>query len=261
LGQAPTKGDSPAPAEAQRDSIVRIAEAILARNDRVRELKDVIKNAKISERRAEAEQKQARLTVEVAKISVTEYQKATYPSDLQVSDGELALAKSDLERAKDRKEWSDRMFQKGSISEAQNKSDGQALDKAEKTVAAAKAKRVKLETEEYPKEVAALEGRVKKADQALARKNSELAETRTRIEKLEQRAKDGALAATEIKILTLIDEGEQLDEKGQPAAANLKFAEAIRLWQSEHAERDRRDVMRRVREAVEEMKGGVAAPK
>jgi hypothetical protein len=261
LDQAPAKGDSPTLNDERKDKLVQIAEAILARIDRARDLKDDIKNSKVSERKAEAEQKQAALTVDVAEISATEYRKGTYPSDLQTADGELALAISDLERAKDRKDWSDRMLQKGSISEVQNKTDGQALEKAKQTLAAAKAKREKLEKEDFPRELAELEGNVKKAKEALARKNSELAETRARLQKLEQRAKDQALAASEIKILTLIDEGGRLEEKGQSAAANLKFDEAVRLWQAEHAQREQRDVIRRVRQAVNEFKGGVAAPK
>jgi multidrug efflux pump subunit AcrA (membrane-fusion protein) len=127
-------------------------------------LQDNLTTQKIATRKAEAEYKQAKLTLEVSQISVQEYEKGTYPSDIQTADGELALAKSDLERAKDRKEWADRMLLQKLLSESQHLADVFALQKAEFTLKQATTKREVLEKYTYNKEMTELKANVKKAE-------------------------------------------------------------------------------------------------
>lgn len=52
-------------------------------------------------RSAQASYLNARLTREVAEIAITEYREGTYVQDLQTAEGEIRLAQSDLERARD----------------------------------------------------------------------------------------------------------------------------------------------------------------
>jgi HlyD family secretion protein len=126
-------------------------------------LQDSLTTQKIATRKAEAEHKQALLTLEVAKISVQEYEKGTYPSDIQTADGELALANSDLARAKDRKDWADRMLKQQLLSESQHLADVFALQKAEFTLKQATTKRMVLEKYTRDKELTELNANVEKA--------------------------------------------------------------------------------------------------
>ena len=76
-------------------------------------LKDSLNNQKISTQQAEASFKQAFLTREVAEYAVKEYVEGVFKQDKATIEGQIALAKSDLERAIDRVEWSDKVKQAG----------------------------------------------------------------------------------------------------------------------------------------------------
>ena len=69
-------------------------------------LRDSLNNQKISTQQAEASFKQAYLTREVAEYAVKEYVEGVFKQDKATIDGQIALAKSDLERAIDRVDWS-----------------------------------------------------------------------------------------------------------------------------------------------------------
>jgi hypothetical protein len=64
---------------------------------------------------ARASYENARLTREVAEIALAEYVQAIYEQDRETILGEIALARSDRERAEDRLEWTERMLDKGHV--------------------------------------------------------------------------------------------------------------------------------------------------
>ena len=86
-------------------------------------LKDSLINQRIATQQGEASYKQALLTREVAEYAVKEYVEGVFKQDEATSRGEIALAKSDLERAADRVTWSTKMFDKGYVSKASNVAD------------------------------------------------------------------------------------------------------------------------------------------
>ncbi len=93
-------------------------------------LKDSLTNQKITTQQAEASYKQSLLTREVAEYAVKEYVEGVFKQDYETSRGEIALAKSDLERATDRVDWSGKMLIKGYVSKAASVADQLALEKA-----------------------------------------------------------------------------------------------------------------------------------
>jgi RND family efflux transporter MFP subunit len=93
-------------------------------------LRDSLNNQKISTQQAEASFKQSYLTREVAEYAVKEYVEGVFKQDKATIDGQIALAKSDLERAVDRVEWSDRVKALGYVSIAANIADHLAQDRA-----------------------------------------------------------------------------------------------------------------------------------
>ena len=71
-------------------------------------------------RRAESAYKQAVLTRQVAELAVREYVEGVFKQGKATIEGQIALARSDLERAIDRVEWSDKAKKLGHVSAAQN---------------------------------------------------------------------------------------------------------------------------------------------
>jgi RND family efflux transporter MFP subunit len=93
-------------------------------------LRDALTTQKIATQQAEASYKQSKLTREVAEVAVVEYVEGVFKQEKSTADGDIALAKSDLERAIDRLNWSKKMFDKGYVSKAQNIADQLSMDRA-----------------------------------------------------------------------------------------------------------------------------------
>ena len=68
---------------------------------------------------ARADQRQAELVLDVAKLAVVEFRNGLLKQTLQDYQGQIALAKSDLERGSDRLKWTKRMESKGYLSSGQ----------------------------------------------------------------------------------------------------------------------------------------------
>ena len=80
---------------------------------------EMLRQQAIVVEQARASELQARLTYEIAVLSVKEYEEGTVLETLKGMEGTVALARSDLSRAKDHMEWSQRMNGKGYASLAQ----------------------------------------------------------------------------------------------------------------------------------------------
>lgn len=126
-------------------------------------LRDNLVNQEIATKRAEADFENAKKTREVAEIAVQEYKEGTYKQDYQNIQGEITLAKSEMERAKDRLGWSERMFENKYVSESQVIADRLAEIKAEISQAQAERKMDVLTRYTYKKQVTELEANVEKA--------------------------------------------------------------------------------------------------
>jgi HlyD family secretion protein len=76
---------------------------------------------------AEAAYQRARLLRQVAEMAVIEYERGIFKQELDTVRGEIALADAERKRAEDRIVWSDRMYEKGHVSKAQNIADKVSL--------------------------------------------------------------------------------------------------------------------------------------
>jgi HlyD family secretion protein len=79
---------------------------------------------------AKAEERQAQLDLEIAQIAEHEYKEGLARQAVQQYLGQIALARSDLQRGSDRLRWSARMLEKGYISAAQLKTEQLTLQRA-----------------------------------------------------------------------------------------------------------------------------------
>jgi len=135
-------------------------------------LKDELTNQEITTSRAEADLNNAQKTLEVAQINVEEYTKGLYPQELKQIEGEIKLAQSDLERAKDKLDWSNQMYKQGYITQAQNLSDKYELQRAEFAYQSSLKKKEVLQDYTYKRQVKQLEGDVEKARSDMLAKKS-----------------------------------------------------------------------------------------
>jgi HlyD family secretion protein len=83
---------------------------------------------------AKAEERQAALDLEIAEISEHEYKEGLSRQTVQQYLGQLALARSDLQRGSDRLHWSARMLEKGYLSAAQLTTEQLAFQRSKATV-------------------------------------------------------------------------------------------------------------------------------
>jgi hypothetical protein len=134
----------------------------------------------LAARKAKARYEIARWTRELAEIALAEYEEVDYPRDLGLAEGEIALAESELARAKDRVEWVKRMIKNGniSISKAQKLSADLALKKAEFELEQALIKRKALVEYTRIKTIKELRSAVEKAraDESAKRVAAEMEE-------------------------------------------------------------------------------------
>jgi hypothetical protein len=72
----------------------------------------------IATRKAEAAYSNAKLTREIAEITLSEYEEGIFVQDLAALEGEIKLAESNLSLAEERLDWARKMFDKGFVSQA-----------------------------------------------------------------------------------------------------------------------------------------------
>ena len=125
-------------------------------------LSDNLVNQRITTQGAESSYLNAKLTRQVAEIAVNEYREGIYKQEMQTALGEIALAESDLKRAEDRLEWSDKMLQKKYISTAANIADKLSLQKSRFSLEQSQTKLKVLKEYTYSKTIKELESEVKK---------------------------------------------------------------------------------------------------
>jgi HlyD family secretion protein len=84
---------------------------------------ELLRVQKIDVERAQADKLQAELDHEIAKLAVVEYRDGTMKELIEDFQRRLSLARSDLQRARDRLDWTHAMKSKGYVSESTVKSD------------------------------------------------------------------------------------------------------------------------------------------
>ena len=90
----------------------------------------MLRAQQLATRRAKALYEIARQNRELAEIAAEEFEDVIYPRELQLVEGQVKLAESDLARSEDRLEWAKRMFDKKYVSQAQKVSEELSHKKA-----------------------------------------------------------------------------------------------------------------------------------
>ncbi len=113
---------------------------------------------------ARAEQK-----LEFSKTDLEKYVEGDWPQQLQKSDESIELAKEELAQAKDRLEWSRKLYEKGFLTRTELETD--ELQFSRSTILLQQEKRAKSLSIEYdnPKQLAVLEAAVTEAERELER--------------------------------------------------------------------------------------------
>jgi HlyD family secretion protein len=158
-------------------------------------LKDSLTNQKITTQQAEASYKQAKLVREVAEYAVREYVEGIYKQDKATYMGQIALAKSDLERAVDRLKWSSEMKKKGYVSIATNLADELTKQQADFDLEQALTQLKVLEDYTKEKQIKSLSSDVEKAKADEYSKQSSWELEKTKERKLEKQIERCTLKA------------------------------------------------------------------
>jgi HlyD family secretion protein len=96
---------------------------------------EMLRQQEITVEQARASHLQARLNHEISLLAVREYHDGTVQQTLNGMEGSIALARSDLSRAKDHLTWTERMKEKGYSSPAQIVSEKHSVSQLELTLA------------------------------------------------------------------------------------------------------------------------------
>lgn len=179
-------------------------------------LRDTLTSQQITTRRAEADYFNALKTREVAEIAVTEYESGTFPQDLKSAEGDLKLALSELERAKERKEYSDRMLQIQYISASQAIADRMAMERAEIQVDNAQRRINVLKEYTRKKQLIELQANVEKAKSDELAKNQSLELEKTKENKLRTQIEKCILKAPSDGIIVYANEQNNMRGNTQP---------------------------------------------
>jgi HlyD family secretion protein len=87
------------------------------------EYKELLRQQRMTVKRARADHRQAELDLEVARVAVIEFREGIYKETLQQLSGQIALGKASWERARDRLGWVQNMLAKGYVPISQLRSE------------------------------------------------------------------------------------------------------------------------------------------
>jgi HlyD family secretion protein len=147
---------------------------------------ELLRVQRITVERAKADQLQARLDHEIAKLALEEFREGTMKETIEGFQGRINLVRSDLERTADRADWSRRMKAKGYVSEAVVSGDAYRLAQMELLVKQEESAFELFKKFTAPKTIRELEGAVISAESILSYQNMRVHRHVGRLEKLEK---------------------------------------------------------------------------
>lgn len=111
----------------------------------------------------------AELEFEFAKEDLIKYKEGEYPNKLSEAKGNIALAEQELEQAKEKYEWSKKLFEEDFLSESELKSDELSWRHSELSLETSRGNLYLLENYTHKRELAELESDVRQKEAALER--------------------------------------------------------------------------------------------
>lgn len=130
---------------------------------------DASENYEVAKNQAQSDIDQAKLNYEFAKQDLEKYIQGEYPDQLKEAESQITLAEEELVQAKDRLDWSEKLYKEGYLSQSELERD--RLSYSQKELALELKKRAKqlLESYTYKRQLAKLESDVSQAKSALER--------------------------------------------------------------------------------------------
>lgn len=144
----------------QREISVRNAEAAYVKSKQ---------NFEIQESQNESDIARAEQDLEFARTDLRKFVEADKPLQLQQADEDIVLANEEYERAKDDLSWSEKLFEKGFLTQTELEADRLSLTRTKIQLEQAKRAKETLEAYELPKQEAQLEADLLEAERELAR--------------------------------------------------------------------------------------------
>jgi HlyD family secretion protein len=159
------------------------------------EYEELLRLQRITLERAKSEYQQATLNLEIARLAVREFQEGTLHETNEDFEGKILLARSELERATDRLNWSRRMNKKGYIPAAVVSTD--EFKKKQMGVALADQETAFAVFKKYtaPKTLQVLQGEVKAAVSTLEYQDLRLHRQQDRLASLERQVEHCTIRA------------------------------------------------------------------
>jgi len=203
----------------QHEQMIDLANQLTGRSDGLGKLEDQLVNQRITVESAKAIFSNAELTREVAEIAVLEYEQGIFPQDEATAQGELKLAQSDRERARDSIEIAkDRLAKikqasKGSAPDIANEftfadillNAEQRLPRSELALRQAESKLKRLQEYTKPRTIKELKSEVEKARSIELAKRAVSELEQSKIKRLEEAIKARNRFARERKARELLD--------------------------------------------------------
>lgn len=144
----------------EQDIRVQNAEASLIRAQ---------ENLAVTQSQAESDVEQATLNKEFAELDLRKYLEAEYPQSLKESDNAVEIAREELQRARDKAEWSKKLYEKKYVTKNEMDADTAAARKSELQLEIAQMKRDVLVNYTKPRDQRQKESDVKQKTAALER--------------------------------------------------------------------------------------------
>lgn len=132
-------------------------------------LVDAREKLAIQQNESESSIRKAQLALDLAKVALLRYEEGEWPQQRQTEQSQIMLAEQDATRAKERRDWSKRLFEKGFLTRMELEQDELAVTKAEIDVKLAKNKLEVIEKYEFPMQMKKLSSDVTEAEKELER--------------------------------------------------------------------------------------------
>jgi HlyD family secretion protein len=173
--------------------------------------------------RAQADLLQAQLDREIARLAIQEFQDGTMRETLEGLQGRITLARSELERAVDRRNWSRRMKEKGYIAASVLSSDEFRVEQAELIVQQEETAFDLFKRYTAPKATRELEGALQGTEAILSYQTLRFQRHEDRLRKLEKQVELCTIRAPHDGFVVYANDGRRnlLIEEGMP----------VRQWQ------------------------------
>ncbi len=146
---------------------------------------EMARQQQINVERAQTENRQAELDLEVAHMAVREFREGLFKQTIQDYRGQIVLAESEMERGADRLKWSKRMVVKGYLPAGQVTNEEYNLARSSLTNAQMRSGLQVFQRYSAPKTLRELESRVRSAEATLAYQRTKLERNHERLRNLQ----------------------------------------------------------------------------